>query len=64
MGADRVTPADAGPHWLPMLDMSGRPLRPLGDGQDSVLDRALRQVVRSLDDPNGVISAFQSFIGE
>jgi FXSXX-COOH protein len=47
-----------------MLDMSGRPLRPLGDGQDSVLDRALRQVVRSLDDPNGVISAFQSFIGE
>jgi FXSXX-COOH protein len=37
------------------------PILALSTTDDTVLGRSLRQVIRSLDDPNGVISAFDSF---
>ena len=43
-------------------DLSSSPICALSAQADNtVLSRSLRQVIRSLDDPNGVISAFDSF---
>jgi len=47
--------------WVPLIDVSGVPIRDLIGQTDTRFARALRQVIASLDDPNGVISAFQSF---
>jgi len=47
--------------WAPIPDLSGQSVDLLDLADDSVLGRCLRQVVESLDDPNGVLSAFQSF---
>jgi hypothetical protein len=48
-------------NWIPLIDVSGVPIRDLIGHTDTTLARVLRQVIASLDDPNGVISAFQSF---
>lgn len=49
--------------WEPLPDISGCKLSQLvkGTPEDSSLRRALDRLVRSLDDPEGVISAFSSF---
>jgi hypothetical protein len=59
-------PASAGDetsagNWAPLPDASTLPILALSTDADSALGRSLRQVIRSLDDPNGVISAFDSF---
>lgn len=49
--------------WQPLPDVSGYKLSQLvkGSPEDSSLRRALDRLVKSLDDPEGVISAFSSF---
>ncbi len=53
-------PAAAAPDWAPLVDVSGWTMAELAGG-DSALARSVRQVLRGLDDPNGVLSAFDSF---
>jgi len=44
---------------VPLPDVSGTPLRELAAQAESP---ALRRILASLEDPNGVISAFTSFV--
>jgi len=54
--------APDGEPWAPLVDLSRVPLdRPVSDGGGAV-DRALRRVLRSLHDRDGVISSFGSFV--
>lgn len=49
------------PNWLPLVDVSQRPvMRLLADG-DTTLARCVDRLVRGLDDPHGVISAFDNY---
>jgi hypothetical protein len=48
-------------HQIPMIDVSKLPLALINSTASDVLARSLRQVVAGIDDPDGVISAFQSF---
>jgi len=50
--------------WAPLLDVSGQPVELLDLGDDSIVGRCLNQIMKSLDDPNGVLSAFGSFVSE
>ncbi|MET8150279.1 hypothetical protein ACIBSW_13315 [Actinoplanes sp. NPDC049668] len=50
--------------WAPILDLSGRPVELLELADDGPIGRCLRRVVESLDDPDGVISAFGSFASD
>jgi FXSXX-COOH protein len=45
----------------PLADVTATPLHELRGG-DTVLGRALERLVESVDDPDGVISAFGSFV--
>jgi hypothetical protein len=47
--------------WSPLVDLSDRPFLDLIQGGDDALARSARRVIRALDDPDGIISAFQSF---
>lgn len=48
--------------WAPLVDLSGMSIPDLlAAGGDSTLSRSLERILRDLDDPNGVISAFSSF---
>jgi FXSXX-COOH protein len=48
--------------WAPLIDVSDMSIADLlAAGQDSTLARSVARLVESLDDPNGVISAFSSF---
>jgi hypothetical protein len=47
--------------WAPLVDTKGISVRELIDSGDAVLARSVKRLVESLDDPNGVISAFNSF---
>lgn len=48
--------------WAPLADLSHVPLdQPVSD-DDGVVDQALRRVLRSLHDRDGVISSFGSFV--
>lgn len=47
--------------WSPLVDLSHRPIAGLFAVGDGALSRAARRVISSLDDPDGIISAFQSF---
>lgn len=48
--------------WAPLVDVSDRRLTDLlASEDDTALARAVRRLVRSLDDPDGVISAFGSY---
>lgn len=60
---DQVPPSEAGnaDTFSPLVDVSELPILALAAGTDSAIGRSVRQVIRSLDDPNGVISAFDSF---
>ncbi len=61
--ADTNRPSDGAP-WAPLVDVSRLPLTPPGADTDGVLDRALRRVLDSLQDRDGVISAFSSAFPE
>jgi FXSXX-COOH protein len=56
--------SDPRSQWAPLIDVSNVRLSDLlaSDGGDSALARSTQRLVRSLDDPNGVISAFSSFV--
>jgi hypothetical protein len=53
--------ASGEPSWVPLIDVSRLSIAELVGRDDSVFDRMIGQVIESLDDPNGVMSAFQSF---
>ena len=62
MKVDHATEPTDGAPWVPLVDLSHVPLdRPVSD-DDGVVGQALRRVLRSLHDRDGVISAFGSFI--
>lgn len=49
--------------WEPLPDVSEKSMAALLAGSGGVqLQRATERLVASLDDPNGVISAFSSFL--
>ena len=62
---DAVTdrPSDGEP-WAPLVDVSRLPFAPLSPDAEGVLGRSLRRVLDSLDDRDGVISAFASAVPE
>jgi FXSXX-COOH protein len=47
--------------WAPLIDVSDISIADLYQSGDAVLARSVNRLVESLDDPNGIISAFQSF---
>ena len=49
------------PSWVPLIDASRLRLAAMDTTADTTLARAMRRVLASLDDPNGIISAFESF---
>ncbi|WP_030438637.1 hypothetical protein [Actinoplanes subtropicus] len=59
MNAVSVPDEAAEPQPIPLIDVSNIPLD-LINAASGVLARSLRQVIASIDDPHGVISAFQS----
>jgi FXSXX-COOH protein len=60
--AVKSTHSDQG--FVPVIDVSRLSLAELSQGNHPEMARSLRQVIDTLDDPNGVISAFQSFASE
>ncbi|GAA4947337.1 hypothetical protein [Actinoplanes utahensis] len=48
--------------WIPLPDVSGLPIQALAADDSGVLGRSLRQVLGTLADRDGVISAFASFV--
>lgn len=60
---DAVSAPTAGDQsaWAPLIDVSDLPIMEMLGTGDSVLARSVQRLVRSLDDPDGIISAFQSF---
>jgi FXSXX-COOH protein len=48
-------------YWAPLVDVSQLPLQQLTATDDSILGRSVRRLIASLNDPNGVISAFTSY---
>ena len=47
--------------WAPLIDTAGMSIADLYESGDAVLIRSVHRVIQSLDDPDGIISAFQSF---
>ncbi len=48
--------------WVPLIDVSGMSLVELATTDNAQIAAATARVVASLDDPDGIISAFQSFV--
>lgn len=48
-------------NWTPLIDVSDLSTAELFAKGDSVLAFSVQRLIRSLDDPDGVISAFQSY---
>ena len=61
MNAFSDSSIDGDARWAPLIDVSGMAISDLMGSGDSALDRCVRRLIDSLDDPNGVISAFSSF---
>ncbi|GLZ01428.1 hypothetical protein [Actinoplanes sp. NBRC 103695] len=57
-------PVRRDPGFVPVIDVSRLSLAQLTRSNRPEMSRSLRQVINTLDDPNGVISAFQSFASE
>ena len=55
---------DGEPRWAPLIDVSSRSISALRPRGDTMLAQSLDRLIKSLDDPNGVISAFGSFISD
>jgi FXSXX-COOH protein len=47
--------------WAPLIDVTGISIADLHKSGDPILTRSVDRLVESLDDPNGIISAFNSF---
>jgi hypothetical protein len=47
--------------WSPLLDVNQRPMLELLASGDTVLARCVDRLIKSLDDPDGIISAFQNY---
>lgn len=47
--------------WSPLVDVSEMSLSDLITPDNSALSLCLERLVRGLDDPDGIISAFQNF---
>ncbi len=54
-------PATGRPEWAPLVDVSTMSMSDLIGNSDSVLAKSVQRLADSLDDPDGIISAFQSF---
>lgn len=54
-----VLPAVA---WVPLIDVSEISMADIVTSENPVLVRCIDRLVGSLDDPDGIISAFQSFV--
>jgi FXSXX-COOH protein len=50
--------------WPLLADVSSLPIAALDGNDDSVLARSLRRLLAGLDDRDGVISAFGSFVSD
>jgi len=48
--------------WVPLIDVTEASMAELIASQDTILGRCIVRLVASLDDPDGIISAFQSFV--
>ncbi len=48
--------------WIPLIDVTDMPMAELVASRNTVLGRCVDRLVASLDDPDGIISAFQSFV--
>jgi hypothetical protein len=55
---------DGDTRWAPLIDVSGMAVSDLVGSEDTALERCVRRLIDSLDDPNGVISAFSSFASQ
>ncbi len=61
MTTDDTQPAET--EFAPLIDVTGTSIRELvANGGDSALTRSMRRLVDSLDDADGVISAFSAFV--
>lgn len=47
----------------PLIDVSQIPVENLMNSSNPALTRAVDQLLKDIDDPNGVLSAFGSFVG-
>jgi hypothetical protein len=55
-------PATTGePSWAPLIDASQISLAQLSTSDNSALSLCVQRLIRNLDDPDGIISAFQNF---
>jgi FXSXX-COOH protein len=61
MNAASPSPEAGIPLLAPLVDVSDTVMRSLLAQGDSALARSIQRLVESLDDPDGVISAFQSY---
>jgi FXSXX-COOH protein len=48
--------------WVPLLDVADVSVADLVASTSPVLARCVDRVVAGLDDPDGIISAFQSYV--
>lgn len=48
--------------WVPLIDVTDVSMAEIVASQDTILGRCIVRLVASLDDPDGIISAFQSFV--
>jgi FXSXX-COOH protein len=48
--------------WVPLIDVTDVSMAEMVASQDTVLGRCVDRLIGSLDDPDGIISAFQSFV--
>ena len=63
MSAPSTSDGESEPRWAPLVDVSDTSIKDLlATGGDTALTRSVQRLVHSLDDPNGVISAFSSFV--
>jgi hypothetical protein len=55
---------DSQAEWAPLIDVTHERVGDLlaRTGDDTALARSIQRLVYGLDDPNGVISAFSSFV--
>jgi FXSXX-COOH protein len=58
---DAVSAPSGESGWAPLIDVTHVSLRELFAADDSNLGSCIQRLVDGLDDPDGVISAFQSF---
>lgn len=56
-----MTIEDGGNDWAPLIDVTDRSMTSMLADGDTKLAQSVRRLLQSLDDPDAVISAFQSF---